>query len=85
MKLHKFQSNAISKIQDGAKIQMDHNIGKTLQPNQDECFFCKKPFTSDDFKLDKIEKTKSFIAHKVCVDQAITKYWLKVAQNPAHD
>lgn len=33
-----------------------------------ECFFCKLPLTSDDFKNDRIEETKSFIVHKTCVE-----------------
>lgn len=48
----------------------------TILTNQNECFFCKKPLTSDDFKLDKIEKTKNFIAHRTCVDEALIKEYL---------
>jgi len=51
------------------------------QPNQNECFFCKKPLTSDDFKLDKIEKTKNFIAHRICVDKAMVNTYFKNVLN----
>jgi hypothetical protein len=42
---------------------------------QSECFFCKLPLTSDDFKEDKIIKTKNFIAHTLCADKAVKDYW----------
>lgn len=48
---------------------------KSDLPEKDRtrCFFCDGPLTSDDFKLDRIEEVKNFIAHRKCVDDAIAK------------
>lgn len=49
------------------------DLSKIYEPA--ECFFCKLPLTSDDFKLDRVEveETKNFIAHSDCVTKAICK------------
>lgn len=44
--------------------------------DRSECFFCKEPLTSDDFKLDRIRKTKNYIAHSACVRNILKRYWL---------
>lgn len=49
---------------------------KEKMQNSNECFFCKEPLTSDDYKEDKVEVTASYIAHKKCVDKALAEYWL---------
>lgn len=46
-------------------------------PINDECYICKMPFTSDDYKCDRIETTKSgkYSAHRECVDREMLKRW----------
>lgn len=44
------------------------------------CYFCKEPLTSDDYKEDRIEKTKHFVAHSTCISKAIVDDAVKFAQ-----
>ena len=38
------------------------------------CYLCKEPLTSDDFKLDKVEEVANLFVHKDCFEKAQEKF-----------